>query len=489
MDKLKVSKGRKLPPATFERDRNRQKRKCWTTAWCGLGQLTIHFHRALRLFEPLTSRAFDVCIGRRGEITRRIYTTMSSNQYATKAVPPPVFEVRALPRKRKPVEEEQPLFLRKVFSMIGSCPPAVGGWSSHGETFVIKDADKFAEEIIPTAFKHSKFSSFVRQLNFYGFRKVRPDAVSQAHWWEFRHPYFKRDEPELIAKIKKSVHFDAQGQPVVREGANAASEGNANDSVAAEMEMMKSKMGAMEARITELTQLVHTLIAANKGTVAATEPATNSKKKRKVSVSSHQEVAVDSSPVFTIQRPEETMTDSDSENSDSWEDMLKSKFFNDNSNFEWTDMAMTPMATGDLFDEMGPFEDMTIDSNGAVSTVAEAFPVANASLLNAHPLSDPAAMVGMVDLMARTLGTVATMCHTNQQQQQQLAVQQQVPCQCANCKVLTNTHSSSAAEGHVQVPTVMSTLLAASLGAFAVKYGDSIFSNRNTPAPATQETH
>ena len=78
------------------------------------------------------------------------------------------YEVRALPRKRKEIEEDdqQPLFLRKVFSMISTCPPEIGAWSDHGETFVIKDSDRFSTEIIPTAFKHSKFASFVRQLNF-----------------------------------------------------------------------------------------------------------------------------------------------------------------------------------------------------------------------------------------------------------------------------------------------------------------------------------
>ena len=34
--------------------------------------------------------------------------------------------------------------------------------------FVVKDPDTFASQIIPQYFDHNKFSSFARQLNFYG---------------------------------------------------------------------------------------------------------------------------------------------------------------------------------------------------------------------------------------------------------------------------------------------------------------------------------
>ena len=77
-----------------------------------------------------------------------------------------VYDMRAAPRRRKESTDEQPLFLRKAFAMISSCPPEIGGWSPVGETFLIKDPTRFAEEIIPTIYKHNKFSSFVRQLNF-----------------------------------------------------------------------------------------------------------------------------------------------------------------------------------------------------------------------------------------------------------------------------------------------------------------------------------
>lgn len=86
----------------------------------------------------------------------------------------------------------------------------VGGWTKNGESFVIKDAVAFSTQVIPQFFRHNNFSSFVRQLNFYGFRKVRTDHIfnsqEEVKYWEFKHECFKRGHPELMGKIKRSTH-------------------------------------------------------------------------------------------------------------------------------------------------------------------------------------------------------------------------------------------------------------------------------------------
>eukprot|EP01031_Cornospumella_fuschlensis_P035079 gene35079-42484_t len=145
----------------------------------------------------------------------------------------PKYDVRAPPRRRQKGAEldEQPVFLRKAYAMISSCPVEIGGWSESGDTVVIKDAKAFAERIIPTAYKHSNFSSFVRQLNFFrpisyplltdhrllkldGFRKVKSNVLSSKDWWEFRHPHFVRGKPQLLSEIKRSLHFEQGGAEV-----------------------------------------------------------------------------------------------------------------------------------------------------------------------------------------------------------------------------------------------------------------------------------
>jgi hypothetical protein len=55
-----------------------------------------------------------------------------------------------------------PIFLRKTYHMVDTCDPTVACWSEDGETFVVKNPEKFEKQIIPQFFKHSKFSSFVR---------------------------------------------------------------------------------------------------------------------------------------------------------------------------------------------------------------------------------------------------------------------------------------------------------------------------------------
>lgn len=131
-------------------------------------------------------------------------------------------EMRAPPRRRQKItsddgcsEQDQPVFLRKAFKMISTCPSEIAGWSDKGDSIVIKDIKQFATTIIPTAYKHNNFSSFVRQLNFYGFRKIKSESIDRAEWWEFRHPQFKRDQQHLLSEIKRSVHFETNNNQEV----------------------------------------------------------------------------------------------------------------------------------------------------------------------------------------------------------------------------------------------------------------------------------
>src|SRR5690554_2766098 len=88
----------------------------------------------------------------------------------------------------------------RLYFMLENSSCELVHWTEKGDSFVISDPDTFAAQIIPLYFKHNNYSSFVRQLNFYGFRKVKSD-VQDKNAWEFKHEKFVQNRPDLLNEI------------------------------------------------------------------------------------------------------------------------------------------------------------------------------------------------------------------------------------------------------------------------------------------------
>ncbi|XP_037441818.1 heat stress transcription factor B-1-like [Triticum dicoccoides] len=89
-------------------------------------------------------------------------------------------------------------FLTKTHQMVEERgTDEVISWSEHGRSFVVWKPVELARDLLPLHFKHCNFSSFVRQLNTYGFRKVVPDR------WEFANENFRRGEQSLLSGIRR----------------------------------------------------------------------------------------------------------------------------------------------------------------------------------------------------------------------------------------------------------------------------------------------
>jgi hypothetical protein len=68
-------------------------------------------------------------------------------------------------------------------------------WTPSGTTFRIHDLDAFKTQILPQYFpKQKKYSSFRRQLQYYGFTTLG--------WNQFGHPLFIRNQEEQLVNIK-----------------------------------------------------------------------------------------------------------------------------------------------------------------------------------------------------------------------------------------------------------------------------------------------
>ena len=116
-------------------------------------------------------------------------------------LPDPEEQGRAANKRVSSSANRIPNFPTKLMDMLSRPDLAhIISWMPHGRSWKVHKPREFEIRVIPMFFEHSKFSSFIRQANGWGFRRMvrkGPDLNS------YYHEIFLRGNPHLIKLMKR----------------------------------------------------------------------------------------------------------------------------------------------------------------------------------------------------------------------------------------------------------------------------------------------
>jgi hypothetical protein len=72
-------------------------------------------------------------------------------------------------------------------------------WQPHGKAFRVHKPTEFAQTIMPTYFRQTRYKSFQRQLHIYGFHRIATGIDKGSYW----HPMFVKDMESISLRMTR----------------------------------------------------------------------------------------------------------------------------------------------------------------------------------------------------------------------------------------------------------------------------------------------
>eukprot|EP00542_Grammatophora_oceanica_P019690 CAMPEP_0194046674 /NCGR_PEP_ID=MMETSP0009_2-20130614/22234_1 /TAXON_ID=210454 /ORGANISM="Grammatophora oceanica, Strain CCMP 410" /LENGTH=337 /DNA_ID=CAMNT_0038692067 /DNA_START=127 /DNA_END=1140 /DNA_ORIENTATION=- len=124
--------------------------------------------------------------------------SMLSAASAASSVPQQTLSSDQINRSENDDEDVPMTFPQRLMEILGNEEHSdIITWLPHGKGFIIYKKKKFAAEVLPKFFKQSKFTSFTRKLNRWGFTRITRGPETGAYY----HKFFQRGDLRLCMQM------------------------------------------------------------------------------------------------------------------------------------------------------------------------------------------------------------------------------------------------------------------------------------------------